>query len=314
LGRLPKEVTLSCATPAGPMRWTLPVPRRAEDGGVIATMWARRTIQSIEEVKGLNTLRQRGRKLTPEQEMLIGLSKDFSVLSCLTTFIAVEHRSLEERNEGRPALRRVPVQLAKGWSGFDDAAAYRVKALRARSTLSEGFHCSLAASAPAPAAADSDAIEHCRAQAEASFDAMLDELGALAPAAGGAADVADADEAILDEVVSRRQQPDALYGLLSLQRADGSFGWNDHAEDLWEEAPFDSRRTVEEKLNGIDATSRERAVQTVLVLLLLIQRFSDRERLWRRAYRKACRQFLAKAMGQEPAQVEAWLKRLAAAL
>src|SRR5439155_26635763 len=38
-------------------------------------------------------------------------------LSSVTTFIAIEHRSIEERNQGRPALRRVPVMLAAGWGG-----------------------------------------------------------------------------------------------------------------------------------------------------------------------------------------------------
>jgi hypothetical protein len=95
------------------------VPPPLEDGGVIATMWARRTIQSLEEVNNLRTVRMRKAKLTREQETLVNLSKEFALLCSLTTFIAVEHRSVEERNEGRPELRRVPVQVAKGWGGMD---------------------------------------------------------------------------------------------------------------------------------------------------------------------------------------------------
>jgi hypothetical protein len=144
--------------------------------------------------------------------------------------------------------------------------------------------------------------------------AMPDRFAAPAAGAGGGAGASDADQSVLDEIAPR---PDGLYGLLSLQSADGSFGWDDRAEDLWhlwEGARPGSRKTVEEKLKAVDAASRERAVNTVLVLLLLAQRFADRERLWRRAHRKACRQFLEKALGQEPAQVEAWLKQVAAAL
>ena len=87
-------------------------------------MWARRTIQSLEEVNGIAGSRSRPAGGGPRSgDMLINLSKEFGLLSSLTTFIAIEHRTVEERNEGRPALRRVPVQLAKGWGGVQAASA-----------------------------------------------------------------------------------------------------------------------------------------------------------------------------------------------
>ena len=122
-GKLPRAVTLSCRSRTGPVKWDVPVPAPAADGGVIATMWARRAIQSLEEVNGLHARRYRPGKPTREAATLVNLSKQFGLLSSLTTFIAIEHRSPRERNEGRPALRRVPVMLADGWGGIEAEAA-----------------------------------------------------------------------------------------------------------------------------------------------------------------------------------------------
>jgi hypothetical protein len=115
---LPRTVTLSCRAPSGPTRWSVPVPPAADDAGVIATMWARRTIQSLEDVNRLNQGRYRTRKKpSREEQTVIELSKEFKLLSSLTAFVAVELRSFEQRNEGTPALRRIAVALARGWGG-----------------------------------------------------------------------------------------------------------------------------------------------------------------------------------------------------
>jgi Ca-activated chloride channel family protein len=119
-GRAPARVTLSCTTASGPKSWKVAVPPLTEasrQDRLIATMWARRTIQSLEEVNSLAGARSRPAVKSREREMVVNLSKEFGLLSSLTTFIAVEHRTVEERNEGRPALRRVPVMLAAGWGG-----------------------------------------------------------------------------------------------------------------------------------------------------------------------------------------------------
>jgi hypothetical protein len=44
------------------------------------------------------------------------------------------------------------------------------------------------------------------------------------------------------------------------------------------------------------------------------RQFADREPVWRRARRKAVRQFLAGALGKSPADAEAWLKEVGSKL
>ena len=49
---LPRHVTLSCHVGGTTRSWRIDVPPPTPDENVIATMWARRTIQSLEEVNG----------------------------------------------------------------------------------------------------------------------------------------------------------------------------------------------------------------------------------------------------------------------
>jgi Ca-activated chloride channel family protein len=152
-GRLPRSVRLTCATPMGPRDWTLVVPTHGpEDGGVIATMWARRTIQSLEEVNGVRRTSVGDRRESRARSELIRLSKEFKLLCSLTTFIAVEHRSIEERNEGRPELRRVPVLLAQGWGSIDAVPGTGMSAMMAGGAIAAAAPC-MAPPAPAPAQA-----------------------------------------------------------------------------------------------------------------------------------------------------------------
>ncbi len=114
-------------------------------------------------------------------------------------------------------------------------------------------------------------------------------------------------------------QPEGFhYALLGLQAADGSFNWDERAEGQLQHVSHDPQRwraTVEGKLPPLAAgASREAVVHTVLVLLLLAVGYPGQEPVWRRAYRKACAQFLASAFGKDAGAVEEWLKQLRSAL
>ena len=122
--KTPKQIVLRGELRSQAKSWTVDVPLVREDAErLIPTLWARRTIQSIEEVHNISRRAIKSND-TRERELVIDLSKQYGLLCSLTTFVAVEHRSVEERNEGKPELRRVPVQLAHGWGGSDlDATA-----------------------------------------------------------------------------------------------------------------------------------------------------------------------------------------------
>jgi hypothetical protein len=109
-------------TAAGPKSWTLDVRDGADPAGVLPSLWARAMIRTLEEEDGV----QQSASISAggsERSRLIDISKRYNVVCGLTSFVAVEHRSLEDRNDGRPALRRVPSMLAAGWGAIEVEAA-----------------------------------------------------------------------------------------------------------------------------------------------------------------------------------------------
>lgn len=294
-GRVPRQVTLRCLTPAGPRQWTVAVPPPQEDAGLIATMWARRSIQSLEEVNHVSTARDN--TTLKSRDQLLRLSREFNLLCSLTSFVAVEHRSIEERNDGRPAVRRIPLKLAQGWGGMVAAAAGGVLCA---STAKRGFEGArrrirTAGAAPVP---------------EAKFSRLCEQdLGAVLKAA-------PAQDPGSSAYAARVNPPaDDLLALLAQQAADGSFVQGEIIHRLLKETTqttgVDLRQLIESRLpRAVQPADRAAVLITTLVLLLLSSRFADRQPTWRRAYRKACRSFLAPRTGQTPAALEAWLREL----
>jgi Ca-activated chloride channel family protein len=309
LGKPPAAVTLSCSTPAGPRQWTIPVPREVtDDGGTIATSWARRAIQSLEEVSGVRRSASTGSEASPgrERDRLIGLSKEFNLVCSLTSFVAVEHRSVEERNVGRPALRRVPVQLAQGWGGALLGELAAASAVR--------YCCKVAA------------IDKTMDQ---TIDRLRDSRDVARPKKSrrlGWSIFGRGRKSMPDQHAPRPQHaspPPAptprgpLHLLLGAQSAEGWFEWGDELEHLLRTEcgpPTACRETVEQALAELDARSDgsadvARVVATVLALWLLRHRFAADARIWDRAAAKA-RRWLAAEMGRHTYDVNPWLERV----
>jgi Ca-activated chloride channel homolog len=330
----PRTVTLSCRAPSGPKRWGVPVPEARDDGGVIATMWARRTIQSLEEVNNLHRERYAaaGTRSTAAAT-LVNLSKEFNLLSSLTTFLAVEHRSVEERNEGRPTLRRVPVALAEGWG---DIQLFRRGAFTGEETRLLGL------AAPAGAGATIDKTIDSTLK---SFDKSVDRSGgprfsvsrrkASKPSdaeGSGLLDLCRESEASEDGAAPARaiappgsvtagagRGPlDELYAVLSAQSANGSFAPRQTTWDLLRAHGFNTAQWPKEIEHSAPAMAgglldRDAVVRTTVALLVLRRRFPDYEPLWRRAAGKAVN-FLAQSFGCDAGTVREWVKQLEARL
>lgn len=321
-GRAPAKVTLSCQTPAGPRKWTVSVPSPAMDQSdrTIATMWARRMIQSMEDVNAIQRTHAPSKDESRERQLLINLSKEFGLLCSLTTFIAIEHRSLEDRNEGRPALRRVPVQLAEGWGNVDPGATMLGGMAMPAPMAMPAASARLYKSASMPDAA--------RSAVPARKRGWLRKLGRqfsqhLAPGHAPAVGGGDADlsgfvdgsntpaQLGVDESLNAPATDD-LSIVLSGQQADGSFKWNEPLRSFAKQAGGAVwEAMVTRELAAAGTTSANDAlVQTIVTLMLLQSEFASDEPLWQRATRKAVRDFLAPALGKSPADVEQWLADL----
>ncbi len=295
-GKLPERVTLSCRTASGVQQWSADLPRNAVEGTTVATVWARRAIQSLEEVNGVG----RSARLTPgsrEAAEVVRLSKGFGLLSSLTTYIAVEHRTPAERNAGTPATRRVPVMLASGWGGASGGAvpAPMVAAAPAgaqfgrrapsplRPAVSLGSVLRKRSAAPAAEAG----IDRLRDSIDRTFDPAVDAPKKAAPA----------------------QPVPACMPVLLRQEAAGGFAWDEMLETLAHTrvADWDSQWTHGGAQLGVDPAAD--IAETVKALVLLQVGFAAEQAVWTRSAGKAAR-YVAATLGRPLAEVVAWMASL----
>jgi Ca-activated chloride channel family protein len=342
LGRRPTEVVLKCRTDASEQSWPVPVPTTTLPDCGIATMWARRTIQSLEEVNGITRSAAPG-AASRERTLLISLSKQFGLLSSLTTYVAVEHRSIEERNGGQPATRRVPVMLASGWGG------------------NQTMRCLTAGAAPAAGRtiikakrrnAGSGLLDLRRERDDSGLDAVLEQeiearvgFAPGSPAASSAAPATPANSqgfmhrlfgktSSVDKAAYAAKDAAAKSGksagrprpgqnripsspnpaaevseILLRQSAAGDFGWDQRLDQIastvhgWTDLAAKAELWV-----PVETVDRGKVVSTVQALVLLRTKFAADEAVWKRAAEKAVR-YVAKSTQRTVATVLAHLRK-----
>ncbi len=261
-GKLPTQVTLKANTAFGARSWSVKLRDIAGAQG-IATTWARRMIQSLEESDPA---------LPERRARLIRISRDFNLLCSLAAFVAVEHRSVEERNDGRPALRRVPVQLAKGWGGMDSPRVLLAGAVMKAARHSFGPPVSREV---AFCLKQVDSAPH-RDETSLVHDPLHNLLGLQTAPGGFNWNGAGADS------------------------VDSGIGIDSYRKKLSKEISL--------ILPGDLKASRKMLEDTLITLIVLQTLYDERRKIWQRAYIKAIG-YLAGHLNKQPAEVEAWVGR-----
>lgn len=310
-GRLPESITLACSTPTGPRSWTLAVPQQpTHDDNVIATAWARAMIEQLEN-EATGQTKNRQRRESSGSRRLVTLSKQFNLLSSKTSFIALEHRTLDERNAGMPELRRVPVKLAAGWGGammLSDASAnmafcFAAPASGAAAAAPAGgdgmlmrMAKKLAGSLPGiPKSVSPTTIERHRHRLRESMrgqprESVEEQLQQTIDSTAAFAAMESPDG-----------EGDVLLRLLALQSADGWFA--DEYFDVLAATGHDVKKfadeiaVVRQPTLPADPLLSRRILATATVVAALKSWFTDRRDLWLRAEAKALRWLLANARG-----------------
>ena len=256
-GKVPELITLKGNSAQGPVSWTVKIPLIASpDQGVIATMWAREKIGALEDQLH-DVARYSGRRkdnLLVTQ--LIALSKAFNLLTSRTAFIAFEHRSIEERTQGLPAQRRVPIAMPRGWGNLDEAQVQRGHAtVRAYMRL--------------------------EANPIIFFPNRRTPGRSLKQVISG---IFNSEQALVTD--SQQQQ---LLQLLSRQNADGSFNGNDVTE-LLNSCGLDVAQAcanLQAFASKAKAAERQQLLQTLAVLVVLHHSYAGLKDQWKRAEKKA---------------------------
>lgn len=318
-GRVPQAVTLRCKTAAGDRSWRVQVRAGEDPANVLGVLWARAMIRSLEEQDATGSASSISAP-AKDGARVVALSKQYGVLCGRTSFIAVEHRSENDREQGKPALRRVPNLLARGWGGTDTLG-----------DLGSGLACAKSApcAAPPPPASAMPPAWKRRARG-GGLGGILDAVSGLLGGGGargfgsmgGAQNLCgssapgggDDDDMVMDECESAEPaaQPgaaaDPLLEVLKLQEARGLF-----RGAAWMRKWLETSGLEVDKLRAaIGSEQPEDLALTVLVLLALRKSEPARAAIWKRAAAKAVRA-IAKAMKRTVGEVEAWMEGLARA-
>ncbi len=229
-------------------------------------------------------------------------------------------------------MRQVPINLAAGWGGVDAGApmlagappsgAMRggggpVHAFAAPASISgEGTGLSNLLDQVLGSVSDSQSTDANRAQ---ELLQPWFQLNSTATPAIGLV------KQLLNHAVNRKShdrassppppaQTDPLLDLLSLQAADGSFGWNAGADQIL--LSFSGKSAHWQKAiaaalpASVKGDIRDAIIHTVMAVILLRRNFAHREALWKRAMRKAVKEYLGKALNLNAAEVETWLQKV----
>jgi len=264
IGKAPSKCRVKITTAAGPAQWEVPIPEPNLENGIIAGLWARRRIQYLEDACSPESVPSRANR-RPNKE-LVQLSKEFGILCSQTSFIALEHRSLAERNNGQPAFRRVSVQLPRGWGDVEGDMLHSI-------------------------------VAPCLSSPISAMPMRLARRAFLVPKLAGF-------------LVPRTVEPefdDPVLGVLASQRADGAFEWPSMHDGMIEKGDLSRLHKLRDEwaaLFGVSANSR--VMDTLIILVVLMTRHSDKKPLWNRAYRKAV-QFIVHEGGRSRSDVEQFI-------
>lgn len=319
-GRIPDTVTLRCNTPTGPKAWTVPVREAADPADVLPSLWARTAIRTIEEEDGIQPS-IRADIASPQRARLIEISKRYNLLCALTSFVAVEHRSLEDRNEGKPAVRRVPIQLAAGWGGVDAPRIAPMAMVRACAILPSISTATMdfdpLAAAPAAGAAAPVPPRPAGPTRAGRFSSRLSKALKSRAVPPPPAREVSFDRAVASEppAPAAAGGDDDLFDLLRHQRADGGFDHSPTVDTLLATHTIDPAALT----SAIDQFLDEHAVpsdrptlrRTLVVLVLLNVAFAARQPVWQRARQKAFA-FLFETASLRGDVTEPWLAEMVA--
>jgi len=112
--------------------WDFPVLELDSESVPLPLIWARARIRDLEEW-GEEILasgsRQKERKGKKKDDLIVSLSKEFGILSKLTSFVAVEERKEKDKTTGKLQFRKVPVPVTIGWHGMGRLLAAETMAI-----------------------------------------------------------------------------------------------------------------------------------------------------------------------------------------
>lgn len=321
-GKIPQQgivfnLTAKCGDQSlsWPVQIDAPVELESVAQSIVSVAWANQRIRYMESAikgyagdfaapgagAGAKGERQRKRALN----QIVQMATEFNLLCDHTAFVAVEHRSVAERNDGMPAQREVPVMLPEGHGEsehlempaflrrMNDTGSFDMQKSKSIETVvSHCFSPSVKASASSNLSDDFSLMpdrlpgKRRRKRKPTPSRAMEKRI-----ATGVNADV-DPDAT----PQTRQQRIDHVFDILQLQQSDGSFVGINRAQDYFS--------AFEDVLHRMDSLGNnnpdfDKIVETLFVLMRLEAEYLSERSLWKRAAAKARSYLLGAGIGEE---------------
>ena len=117
--KMQEKIIVSGMLDDKPLSFAIPVICLGEVESPIPQLWAREAIKELERGMVMQPgSAQKRRKEKSGNDKIIEISKEFGVISSMTSFVSVEERSEEEKTKGAAVLKKIPVMLTKDWHGL----------------------------------------------------------------------------------------------------------------------------------------------------------------------------------------------------
>ncbi len=253
-----KTIRITGETRSGSRTWDVPL-EPVDQEIPISILWAREKIRDIEEgIIEVVGSRQSERTDKKYRQAIIDISRKYGIISSKTSYVGIEKRSAPDKSTAEMALRKVPVMLTKDWGGFASAAMRRNDRAQGmplfmRISASSQVQCSVQSM---PDIQERNTPYKHRTRLDLSIPAFLRRSAAAHPA-------------------PNRQ--DFLFELLSLQRANGGF---DFDESLLKQAKLSDLLSMAEKIDMHKDGDKAGILMTVVILIILETQFLARSDEW----------------------------------
>ena len=275
---IPKEIPVSLMVGKSRKEWSIPVQEVRGEGAPVHLLWAKERIRDLEE--GTSEGFTRGSMQTERREKqvrdeIIHLSRDYSILSRETSFVAVEKRVGDERTTGDAVLRKVPVMLTRGWGGVQMDLAVACPAIMAKQIATQF------------SIRNNLSVHDSLTEPMANYKMSEPSRRSFAPR----------DKRLVSGVPVPAE--DVLIQILSLQRAEGGFEID---KELFRRMgiTISELKKLSIRIGGIEKADMLTLLSTAIILQLLKRYYSDREDEWKDLVEKTEKWFKRELSRTEP--------------
>lgn len=268
-------IKIKVKVPSSEETWSVNVDRVEDNEKIIPLIWARKKIRDLEESYGTPRASQQARKRNTDKNLLLEVSRDYQVLSSLTSFIALEERLPVDQTDEPAVYRQVPVAITKGWHGLNSLLAGGL------STVSGGY--------------DPDAVYEPKMYIKEAFHSVSSKFSSR-------------DSALGKLPVEDTQLPVTYLDVLGTQNADGSFPLTETLARYCGSSLAKMKRKSK-KSKSKDKKEAESIWASLQFLISITSREGDSLDVWAAAARKTAGWLKEKGVKMKGEKIEDWVEK-----